>query len=102
MLFRSMDMDTLRKLADQFRDKLGKAIVVLANVQEDKLTFVATVSKDLIKEGFNAGNLVRATAQITGGNGGGRPDFATAGGKDLDKVEIALKNVKKLIEEGIK
>lgn len=98
----NMDMDTLRKLADQFRDKLGKAIVVLASVQGDKLTFVTAVSKDLISQGFNAGNIVRETAQITGGNGGGRPDFATAGGKDLDKVEIALENVKKLIEKGIK
>lgn len=97
----NIDIDSLRKLADQFRDTLGSAIVVLANVSEDKLTFVATVSKDLVDQGFNAGDIVRETAQITGGNGGGRPDFATAGGRDKEKVDQALANVKNIVEKGI-
>lgn len=95
----NIDMDSMRKLADQFRDKLGNAVVVLANIADDKLTFVATVSKELNDKGYNAGNIVRETAQFTGGNGGGRPDFATAGGKDLAKVDGALANVKAIIEK---
>lgn len=97
----NMDMDSIRKLADQFRDSLGSAVIVLANISQDKLTFVAAVSKDLIEQGLNAGQIVRETAKITGGNGGGRPDFATAGGKDLNKVDEALENVKNLIDKGI-
>lgn len=98
----NMDMDSIRKLADQFRDSLGSAVIVLANISQDKLTFVAAVSKDLIDQGLNAGEIVRETAKIAGGNGGGRPDFATAGGRDLSKVDEALENVKNLIEQGIK
>ena len=94
----NMDMDSLRKLADQFRDNLQNAVVVLANVKDDKLTFVATVSQNLIDKGLNSGNIVRETAQITGGNGGGRPDFATAGGKDISKLNEALENVKEIIK----
>ncbi|MDO5718025.1 MAG: alanine--tRNA ligase [Tissierellia bacterium] len=100
-LFNDMDMDTLRKMGDQLRDKIGSAVVVLASKNDGKVTFLTTVSKDLLKLGLNAGKIVKETAKITGGNGGGRPDFATAGGKDLSKIDEALNNVTKLIKMGI-
>lgn len=99
--FEDVDMDTLRKLGDQLRDKIGSAVVVLANQSDGKATFLATVTKDLVKKGLHAGNIVREVSKITGGNGGGRPDFATAGGKDTQKISEALDAVTKLIEMGI-
>lgn len=100
--FTDSDVESLRKTADQLRDKLKEAVIVLSNEKDGKLTFVAAVSKDLVKKGLNAGNIVRETAKIAGGNGGGRPDFATAGAKDLTKVDLALENVRNLIKMGIK
>lgn len=99
--FDDVDMDTLKKLGDQIRDKIGSAVVVLASQMDGKVTFLATVTKDLVKEGINAGNIVREVSKIAGGNGGGRPDFATAGGKDVSKIGEALNTVIKLIEMGI-
>lgn len=96
-IFDDVDMDTLRSLGDQYRDKLGTGIVVLASVHDDKATFLATVSKDLVAKGYNAGNIVREVAQAAGGNGGGRPDFATAGARDVSKVEDAIGLVKGLV-----
>ncbi len=88
----------LRDLADKAKDKMGTGVVVLASKSNDKLTFVAGVTKDLVKSGFHAGNLVKVVAQKTGGNGGGRPDMAMAGGKDASKIEEALAEVKTYIE----
>lgn len=97
----NLDMNTIRKLSDTLRDKLGSGLVVLGSLHEGKLLFTAAVTKDLIETGLNAGNIVREVAKQTGGNGGGRPDFATAGGKDPAKVDAALKYVKELIQQGI-
>lgn len=78
--YEDMDMDTLREVADNLRDKLGTSVVVLANVAGDKINFVATASKDAIDKGAHAGNIVREVAKIAGGKGGGRPNMAQAGG----------------------
>lgn len=97
-VFEDLDMDSLRSLADQYRDKLGSGLVVFANKAGDKVTFIATVSRDLIDRGLNAGNIVREVAKVAGGNGGGRPDFATAGGKDVSKTHDAIAHVMDLLE----
>ncbi|NLY20103.1 MAG: alanine--tRNA ligase [Tissierellia bacterium] len=97
--FEGVDVDNLRNLADQLRDKTENAIIVLATVNDDKLNFVSAVDKNLVKEGFSAGNIIREVAKVTGGGGGGRPDMATAGGKDITKVESALRTVKDLIRK---
>lgn len=86
----NMDVNTLRDLADEIRDKLGSGLVVLGTANEGKVNFVATVSKELIDRGLNAGNIIREVAKITGGGGGGRPDMATAGGKNVEKLDEAL------------
>jgi len=79
--------EALRTLADQLVAKLGSGIVVLGCEAKGRVQFVAEVSKDLVKAGYHAGNLVREVAKVTGGGGGGRPDFAQAGGKDPARLE---------------
>lgn len=91
------DMDGLRKMADVLRDKLGSGIVVLASTQGSKVFFVAAATKDVVKQGIHAGNLIREVAKVTGGGGGGRPDMAQAGGKDPSKVDKALEYVEKIL-----
>jgi alanyl-tRNA synthetase len=89
----------LREMGDWLRDKLGSGVVVLGAVIEDKPLFLAMITPDLVKQGYHAGNLVKALAQIVGGGGGGKPDMAQAGGKDPDKLPEALANVSKLLRE---
>ncbi|NLY44721.1 MAG: alanine--tRNA ligase [Tissierella sp.] len=98
----NMDMDSLRNLGDEIRNKIGSGIVVLASVNGDKVTFLAMATKDLNSKGISAGNIVREVAKVTGGNGGGRPDMAQAGGKDTTKVEDALGIVPELVKTQLK
>lgn len=93
-----LDNDGLRKLSDQLKEKLESAVIVLASNLGEKVLFVASVTDDLIKEGYHAGKIVGKVAKITGGGGGGRPDMAQAGGRDTSKIQDALKEVKNLIE----
>ncbi|HZJ99233.1 MAG TPA: alanine--tRNA ligase [Tissierellaceae bacterium] len=97
-----MDMDSLRNLGDEVRDKIKSGIVVLASLNDDKVTFLAMATKDAIAKGISAGNVVREVAKLTGGNGGGRPDMAQAGGKDITKVDEALSIVPELVKNQIK
>lgn len=87
------DMDALRGMGDMLRDKLGSGVVVIGAVQEDKVNFVAMVTKDLLEKGIHAGNIIREVAKAAGGGGGGRPDMAQAGGKDPAKLQEALARV---------
>ncbi|MFC2006694.1 alanine--tRNA ligase [Chloroflexota bacterium] len=90
-------MEALREMSDLLREKLESVIVVLGTVYEDKPLFLTTVTPDLIAKGYNAGEIVKAIAKITGGGGGGKPALAQAGGKYKDKLDEALRVVKKLI-----
>ncbi len=63
----------------------------------DKVLFVSSVTKDLVQKGIHAGNMVKEAASITGGGGGGRPDFAQAGGKNPEKISDAIEAVRQLI-----
>lgn len=91
------DMDALRNMGDMLRDKLGSGIVVLGSVAEEKVNFVAMVTKDVVAKGAHAGNIVKEVAKVAGGGGGGRPDMAQAGGKDPAKLEEALAQVNKVV-----
>ena len=82
--------DELRKTADTIKNQNGDVIAVLAAVNEGKLTFCVSCGKAAVAKGAHAGNLVREIAKIAGGNGGGKPDLAMAGGKDISKVNDAL------------
>ena len=81
--------DALRALADQLSDKLN-GVVVLAAENDGKILWAVKATKGAVEAGAHAGNIVKQLAELTGGKGGGRPDFAQAGGKELDKVEEAL------------
>ena len=84
-----LNAQALRELADQLADKLD-GVVVLAAENEGKVTWAVKASKGAVEAGAHAGNIVKKLAQITGGGGGGRPDFAQAGGKDASKIDEAL------------
>jgi alanyl-tRNA synthetase len=93
------DAKTLREAADQMKNKLGTAVVVLGAVTEDgKVALVASVTPDLTAL-VKAGDLVGSVAAMVGGRGGGRPDFAQAGGNDPSKLDDALAAVRGLVEK---
>ncbi|HZD61009.1 MAG TPA: alanine--tRNA ligase [Anaerolineae bacterium] len=89
------NMDNLRLYADLLREKAGTAAVLLASTADGKVMLIAAATQDVVKAGFNAGNLIKKVAPIVGGGGGGRPDLAQAGGKKPESVREAL-------EEGLK
>jgi alanyl-tRNA synthetase len=93
------DAAQLREMGDWLRDKLGSGVVVLGAALGDKPQILAVVTPDLVKQRYHAGNLVKALAQIVGGGGGGRPDMAQAGGRDLSKLDEALAQVGRLVGE---
>ncbi|MGL4403266.1 MAG: alanine--tRNA ligase [Fusobacteriaceae bacterium] len=97
--FVGKDADYLREIVDKAKDKFPTCVVALGSNVE-KAVFAVGVSKDLTGK-LKAGDLARTAAEIAGGKGGGRPDFAQAGGKDGDKVEEAMKAVRALIEKGL-
>ena len=79
------DMNNLRTMMDDLKQKLDLAVIVLGAVNDDKVNIFAGVTKDLIGQGYHAGKLVKEVASRCGGGGGGRPDMAQAGGKDPAK-----------------
>lgn len=89
------DMNQLRQMVDEMKQKLESGIILLAAVNNDKVQLAAGVTKDLVSEGYHAGNLIKETAKICGGGGGGRPDMAQAGGKDASKLSEAFNYVEK-------
>ncbi len=84
------DMNNLRAMADDLKQKLDPVILVLGSAQGDKVNLIAGVTKDYIDKGYHAGKLIKEVATRCGGGGGGRPDMAQAGGKDPAKLDTAL------------
>ena len=84
-----LEKSALRGLSDSLRDRLGSGVVVLASESDGKVALVVSVTKDLTGR-VQAGRLVKELAPIVGGGGGGRPDFAEAGGKDPSKIDELL------------
>ncbi len=93
-----VDAKQLRDIADQLKEKLGSGVVVLASAGESNVNLVASVSPDLTRR-YHAGNIIKELARLVGGGGGGRPDFAQAGGKEPGKIAAALKRAEELIRE---
>jgi len=91
-----VDDKALRELADRLKEKLAPSVVALGTTDGTKVTLVTAVSKELLSR-FHAGNLVKEMASVVGGGGGGRPDFAQAGGKDPTRLDEALARVYELI-----
>ena len=88
--FEGVEGEMLKTMCSRVTDKSAASAVLLASVNGAKITFACAVGKEVIAKGIKAGDLVKAAAQLTGGNGGGKPDMAMAGGKDASKVDEAL------------
>ena len=93
------DRDTLRNLADNFREKYSSGAAVLATIVNGKPALVATLTDDLVKKGLKAGDLINVVAIPLGGKGGGRPHMAQAGGEDAEMIEEALENAEAWVNE---
>ena len=91
-----MDAKTLRTFIDNAKNKLKSGVVVVGSVANGKVSMAAGVTKDLTDK-YHAGNIIKQIAAIVGGNGGGRPDMAQAGGSKIDKLDEALKKAEELI-----
>ncbi|MFC0299835.1 alanine--tRNA ligase [Virgibacillus soli] len=96
------DMNQLRTMIDDLKQKLGTCVIVLAAENNGKVQLGVGISKDLNARGLHAGHLIKEVARICGGGGGGRPDMAQAGGSQPEKIAEALSYTKKYIEDNIK
>ena len=94
-----VDMNGLRNLGDQLKEKLGEGVIVIASIQDDKVNLMAAVTDEAQKKGAHAGNLIKAIASLVGGGGGGRPNMAQAGGKNPSGVEACLEKVTEVVAE---
>jgi alanyl-tRNA synthetase len=95
-----LEKRALRGLSDSLRDRLGSGVVVLASENDGKVALVVSVTKDLTSK-VQAGRLVKELAPIVGGGGGGRPDFAEAGGKDPAGIDALLKKAPEVLKSQI-
>ncbi len=93
-----VDMNGLRDLGDQLKDKLGEGVVVLLSAQDGKVNMVAMATDGAVAAGAHAGNLIKAIAALVGGGGGGRPNMAQAGGKNPAGISDALAKVAETLE----
>ena len=96
------DANELRKMTDTVKAENDDTVIVLGAANGEKITFCAACGKNAIASGAHAGNLVREIAKICGGNGGGKPDSAMAGGKDASKIDEALNSVCELVKSQLK
>jgi len=93
----SSRIEALREMCDLLMAQLESGIIVLGTVYENRPVFLAAVTPDLVEKGYNAGEIVKQVARVTGGGGGGKARLAQAGGKHKDKLDEALKLVRSLI-----
>ena len=97
-----VDMNGLRELGDQLKEKLGEGVILLASVTDGKVSLLAMATDGAQKQGAHAGNLIKGIAALVGGGGGGRPNMAQAGGKNPAGVDDALSKAKEVLESQIK
>lgn len=96
------DMENLRSTGDLVRERLQSGVVVLGAVNGDKVNFIAMATPDCVAKGAHAGQIIKETAKVAGGGGGGRPDMAQAGGKQPAKIGEALQAAEQIIAAQIK
>ena len=96
-----VDMNGLRNLGDQLKDKLGEGVIVIASAQEGKVNLLAMATDGAQANGAHAGNIIKGIAAIVGGGGGGRPNMAQAGGKLPEKIDEALSEAKNVLSSQV-
>ena len=95
--FDDTDIDQLRKLSDAVKEKCDSVIMIFAAVNGEKLSFIASISDDLVGKGYHAGKLIKEVASVAGGSGGGKANMAQAGAKDASKIDAAFAKAKELL-----
>ena len=95
------DMNQLRNMMDYLKQKIDSGVILLVTENKGKVQLISGVTEDLIKRKLHAGHLISQVAKIVGGGGGGRPDMAQAGGKDVSKINDALHAVTNYIEDNL-
>jgi len=95
----SVSADWLRSAGDRIREKDETAVVVMAGISGEKITFQAVSGKEAVAAGIKAGDIIKSVTKIAGGSGGGKPDSAMGGGKDVSKLEEALNSVEGFVAE---
>ena len=96
-VLKQTDVSVARTICDTIKAEFEDVVLVLAVTSNEKLTFVSACGKDAIQKGCHAGNIVREVAKLADGNGGGKPDSAMAGGKDITKADEAISKVTKIV-----
>ena len=92
--------ETLRKAVDMLKNKMKSlTVIVLGGVYDKKVILVGGLTKDLVDKGLHIGKIIKEVSSIAGGSGGGRADMAEGGGKDINKLDKALKAVEKIISK---
>ena len=95
----NVDMNGLRELGDQLKEKVSQGVIILASAANGKVNLLVMAADEAVKAGAHAGNVVKAAAAVVGGGGGGRPNMAQAGGKNPAAIEDALKKAKEVLAE---
>lgn len=93
-----VDMNGLRDLGDQLKEKLGEGVILLVSAAGEKVNLMAMATEEAVSQGAHAGNLIKACAACVGGGGGGRPNMAQAGGKQPDKIPEAIAKIPEILE----
>lgn len=96
-----VDMNGLRELGDQLKEKLGDGVVVLLSNQDGKVNMIAMATDGALAKGAHAGNLIKGIAALVGGGGGGRPNMAQAGGKNPAGISSAIEEAEKILEDQV-
>jgi alanyl-tRNA synthetase len=97
-----VDMNGLRNLGDQLKDKLGDGVVILASAKDDKVNLIAMATDNAMAKGAHAGNLIKELSVLVGGGGGGRPNMAQAGGKNPAGMDAVVEAAPKALENQLK
>ena len=92
-----VDVKVLRDMSDKIKERMKSAVIIIASKSEDKASFIVSVTPDYIAKGVNAGKIAKAFAADIGGSGGGKPDFAQGGTKDISKIDSVVKNAEKYL-----
>ena len=98
---KDIDMNEMRDLGDETKQKLGDAYILFVSEREGKVNLIAMATDGAVKKGAHAGNLIKQVAQVVGGGGGGRPNMAQAGGKKPEAIPEALKKAVDIMQEQI-
>ena len=95
--FKDYTIQDLRTLSDELKQKYSNLILVFATVNEDKITFMVSITDDLLEMGYHAGQMIKKIAEAAGGGGGGKADMAQAGGKDPHKIPEAFRVAEEIV-----